>query len=115
VVLEAAMTLFGVCGFLGTPTMDVAEAAGISHAYLFRLFPSGRVAVIDGAGSGIGEATARALAADGHRSALSAPPAAANRSTSENAHSRSDDWGRSLRAAGTGACGGADSGPCRRR
>jgi AcrR family transcriptional regulator len=39
VVLEAAMTVFGVRGFLGTSTMDVAEAAGISHAYLFRLFP----------------------------------------------------------------------------
>jgi AcrR family transcriptional regulator len=39
VVLEAAMTVLGVRGFLGTPTIDVAEAAGISHAYLFRLFP----------------------------------------------------------------------------
>jgi AcrR family transcriptional regulator len=38
-VLEAAMDVFGERGFLGTPTMDVAKAAGISQAYLFRLFP----------------------------------------------------------------------------
>lgn len=38
-VLEAAMDVFGDRGFLGTPTNDVAKAAGISQAYLFRLFP----------------------------------------------------------------------------
>ena len=38
-VLEAAMEVFGDRGFLGTPTMDIAKAAGISQAYLFRLFP----------------------------------------------------------------------------
>jgi AcrR family transcriptional regulator len=38
-VLDAAMQVFGERGFLGTPTMDVAKAAGISQAYLFRLFP----------------------------------------------------------------------------
>jgi AcrR family transcriptional regulator len=38
-VLEAAMDVFGERGFLGTPTMAVAKAAGISQAYLFRLFP----------------------------------------------------------------------------
>jgi AcrR family transcriptional regulator len=39
-VLEAAMEVFGERGFLGTPTMAVAKAAGISQAYLFRLFPT---------------------------------------------------------------------------
>jgi AcrR family transcriptional regulator len=39
-VLEAGMEVFGDRGFLGTPTMDVARAAGISQAYLFRLFPT---------------------------------------------------------------------------
>jgi AcrR family transcriptional regulator len=38
-VLEAAMEVFGDRGFLGTPTIDIAKAAGISQAYLFRLFP----------------------------------------------------------------------------
>lgn len=39
-VLEAAMDVFAERGYLGTPTMDVAKAAGISQAYLFRLFPT---------------------------------------------------------------------------
>src|SRR3954466_11033890 len=39
-VLEAGMTVFAERGFLGTPTTDVAKAAGISQAYLFRLFPT---------------------------------------------------------------------------
>jgi AcrR family transcriptional regulator len=38
-VLVAAMEVFGDRGFLGTPTLDIAKAAGISQAYLFRLFP----------------------------------------------------------------------------
>src|SRR4051812_26501563 len=38
-VLEAAMEVFGERGFIGTPTMDIAKAAGISQAYLFQLFP----------------------------------------------------------------------------
>jgi AcrR family transcriptional regulator len=39
-VLEAGMEVFADRGFLGTPTMEVAKAAGISQAYLFRLFPT---------------------------------------------------------------------------
>jgi AcrR family transcriptional regulator len=38
-VLEAAMPVFAERGYLGTPTIDIAKAAGISQAYLFRLFP----------------------------------------------------------------------------
>jgi AcrR family transcriptional regulator len=39
-VLRAAMKVFGERGLYGTPTMDIARAAGISQAYLFRLFPT---------------------------------------------------------------------------
>jgi AcrR family transcriptional regulator len=39
-VLEAAMGVFAERGYLGTPTMAIAKAAGISQAYLFRLFPT---------------------------------------------------------------------------
>lgn len=34
------MDVFADRGFLATPTMDIAKAAGISQAYLFRLFPT---------------------------------------------------------------------------
>lgn len=34
------MALVAQRGFEATPTLAIAEAAGISHAYLFRLFPS---------------------------------------------------------------------------
>ncbi len=39
-VLEAAMGSFAARGVHGTPTTAVAKAAGISHAYLFRLYPT---------------------------------------------------------------------------
>src|SRR4051812_38097734 len=39
-VLTAATRVFADRGIHGTPTMEVARAAGISQAYLFRLFPS---------------------------------------------------------------------------
>lgn len=39
-VLAAAERVYAQRGFASTPTSAVAEAAGISHAYLFRLFPT---------------------------------------------------------------------------
>lgn len=39
-VLAAAMHTFAERGVHGTPTTAVATAAGISHAYLFRLYPT---------------------------------------------------------------------------
>jgi AcrR family transcriptional regulator len=39
-VLEVGMSAFAERGFLGTPTTEIAKAAGISQAYLFRLFPT---------------------------------------------------------------------------
>ncbi len=39
-VLEVAIEEFAKRGLHGTPTQDIANRAGISHAYLFRLFPT---------------------------------------------------------------------------
>jgi AcrR family transcriptional regulator len=39
-LIEAAVGVFAERGFHGTPTTAVAKAAGISQAYLFRLFPT---------------------------------------------------------------------------
>ncbi len=39
-VLAAAQKAFGTRGLHGTPTTEIAKAAGISQAYLFRLFPT---------------------------------------------------------------------------
>jgi len=39
-VLRVAMKVVGERGLYGTPTTDIARAAGISQAYLFRLFPT---------------------------------------------------------------------------
>jgi AcrR family transcriptional regulator len=39
-VLEVAIKEFARRGFHGTPTQDIADRAGISHAYLFRLYPT---------------------------------------------------------------------------
>jgi AcrR family transcriptional regulator len=39
-ILEAAQGVFAARGLHGTPTMEIAKAAGISQAYLYRLFPT---------------------------------------------------------------------------
>jgi AcrR family transcriptional regulator len=39
-ILQAAERVFAARGLHGTPTMDIAKEAGISQAYLFRLFPT---------------------------------------------------------------------------
>ena len=39
-ILQAAEKVFAARGLHGTPTMEIAKAAGISQAYLFRLFPT---------------------------------------------------------------------------
>ena len=39
-VLQTAAKVFAARGLHGTPTTEVAKAAGISQAYLFRLFPT---------------------------------------------------------------------------
>jgi len=39
-VLSSAMQEFARRGYYGTPTTDIAKGAGISQAYLFRLFPT---------------------------------------------------------------------------
>jgi AcrR family transcriptional regulator len=64
-VLEVGMTAFAERGFLGTPTTEIAKAAGISQAYLFRLFPTKAdlvVAVVERANQRIYEAFAAGAA-----------------------------------------------------
>jgi len=39
-LVEVAVAAFAERGFHGTPTTEIAKAAGISQAYLFRLFPT---------------------------------------------------------------------------
>ena len=39
-VIEVARRHFAERGYYGTPTAAIADDAGISHAYLFRLFPT---------------------------------------------------------------------------
>jgi AcrR family transcriptional regulator len=49
-VLAAAIAEFAGKGYYGAPTEQIAKRAGISHAYLFRLFPTKKdlfLAVVD--------------------------------------------------------------------
>jgi len=49
-VLRAALPEFAAGGLAGTSTEDIARRAGISHPYLFRLFPTKKalfIAVVD--------------------------------------------------------------------
>jgi AcrR family transcriptional regulator len=62
-VLRAGMMVFADRGYNGTPTAEVAKAAGISHAYLFRLFPTKAAlvqAIVERSNERIYEAFARA-------------------------------------------------------
>ncbi len=64
-VLEAAMGVFAARGLYGTPTIEVAKAAGISQAYLFRLFPTKddlTLAVLEHSNGRIHDAFAQAAA-----------------------------------------------------
>jgi AcrR family transcriptional regulator len=64
-VLGAAMTVIASRGIHGAPTAEVAKAAGISHAYLFRLFATKSdlaVAVVKRANERIYDAFAAAAA-----------------------------------------------------
>jgi AcrR family transcriptional regulator len=67
-VLAAAMPIVAKRGIHGTPTAEIAKEAGISHAYLFRLFPTKSdlaVAVVERANQRIYDAFAAAAAAVG--------------------------------------------------
>lgn len=66
VLVEAAVAAFAEHGFHGTPTTEIAKAAGISQAYLFRLFPTKSelyVAAVDRCYARLGDAM-RAAAED---------------------------------------------------
>ncbi|WP_329521653.1 TetR/AcrR family transcriptional regulator [Spirillospora sp. NBC_01491] len=73
-VLRTAIQAFAARGYYGTTTTEVAKAAGISQAYLYRLFPDKEalfVAVVDHCSTRI-----RECHAEGAAGASSADPAA---------------------------------------
>jgi AcrR family transcriptional regulator len=64
-VLRAAMPVVAARGIAGTSTAEIAKRAGISHAYLFRLFPTKSdlaVALVERANQRIYDAFAAAAA-----------------------------------------------------
>ena len=66
-VLKAAMPVVAARGIHATPTAEIAKLAGISHAYLFRLFPTKSdlaIAVVERANQRIYDAFAAAAAAE---------------------------------------------------
>src|SRR3954469_23982942 len=67
-VLQAAMPVIAARGIHGSPTAEIAKKAGISHAYLFRLYPTKSdlaIAVVERANRRIYDAFAEAAAAAG--------------------------------------------------
>jgi AcrR family transcriptional regulator len=67
-VIQAGMKVVAEHGISGTPTAEVAKAAGISHAYLFRLFATKNelaVAIVERANQRVYDAFAGAAAAAG--------------------------------------------------
>ncbi|MFP2925398.1 TetR/AcrR family transcriptional regulator [Pyxidicoccus sp. 3LG] len=64
-VLRTAIQAFAARGYYGTTTVEVAKAAGLSQAYLYRLFPDKEalfVAVIDHCAARLRESMSDAVA-----------------------------------------------------
>jgi AcrR family transcriptional regulator len=74
VVLRAAVACFAHKGFYGTTTNEIAERAGISQPYLYRLFANKEVLFADAVGY-VSELLSKNLAA--HIAANVTPPEAA--------------------------------------
>src|SRR4029453_10912229 len=67
-VLQAAMPAIAARGIHATSTAEIAKQAGISHAYLFRLFPTKSdlaIAVVERANQRLYDAFAAAAASSG--------------------------------------------------
>lgn len=74
-VLNAAAAEFGARGLAGTSTEEVARRAGISHPYLFRLFPTKKalfLALVDRCFDRVGQVFAEAAGERTGQAALDA-------------------------------------------